>query len=450
LVLEKNTYFGGKVCQEHVGTQAIAVGPTVLTMPWVFSKLFKETAGNLEHALHLEPLPIIARHFWSNGTVLDLSADLKESIDNIAQVFGTLEAQGYQKFADYSRHIYEAVVEPFLESERPNWLELFKNGKNSWQLLKRIDPLRSMASALQQFFTCHPLRQLFGRYSTYAGGSPYSTPATLLLIPHVERLGVYTLPEGLTSLMQAMQQHAQSLGAQHLLNTEVAQLWESNRQVLGVILQNGERIRAQKTIVNGGPETIMALRGEIPPYRPTNLSALVWAFSGKITGTTPLNVHNIFFGDNDAEEFDALFRRKTLPRMPSVYIYAPPMPAGTTQTYTCLLNAPADGKNYSACTEKIFSALSAFGRTVHLESPPPAFRCPALFARRFPGTYGALYGKAPHGFSSFFQRQGSRHRLKNLYMCGGSVHPGAGVPLATLSGRLAAKAVLNDIASTSR
>ena len=75
---------------------------------------------------------------------------------------------------------------------------------------------------------------------------------------------------------------------------------------------------------------------------------------------------------------------------------------------------------------------------------------PADFHRLFPGTGGALYGRASHGWMASFRRPGARTRIPGLYLAGGSVHPGPGVPLSTLSGRLAASKAIADLASTGR
>ncbi|MGI4765191.1 MAG: FAD-dependent oxidoreductase [Janthinobacterium lividum] len=102
------------------------------------------------------------------------------------------------------------------------------------------------------------------------------------------------------------------------------------------------------------------------------------------------------------------------------------------------------------CEERTFRQLERFGLTA--ERPPGSTlpTAPSDFADLFPGPGGALYGPASHGWMASFRRPGSRSRLPGLFLAGGSVHPGSGVPMAALSGQLAASSIMRDCASTSR
>jgi 1-hydroxycarotenoid 3,4-desaturase len=169
----------------------------------------------------------------------------------------------------------------------------------------------------------------------------------------------------------------------------------------------------------------------------------------------------VFFSRDYEAEFDDLFRHARVPREPTVYVCAQDRlhddaaPDGP-ERLLCLINAPADGdhaaygaEEIESCADRTFEFLERCGLRVRRTPDATVTTTPAQFARLFPATGGALYGQASHGWQASFRRPGSRTRLPGLYLAGGSAHPGAGVPMAAISGRLAATRLLRDLASTS-
>ncbi|WP_439814949.1 1-hydroxycarotenoid 3,4-desaturase CrtD [Zavarzinia sp. CC-PAN008] len=466
-LVEAAPQVGGKLRTIRVDGQAIDAGPTVFTMRGVFQALFDQAGADFDRAVPTTPLDILARHAWSRGPGLDLHADLGRSADAIGAFAGPVERQRFLDFARQAGRVHATLKGPFLESGRTGPLGLaWRVGPLRPAALLGIRPFETLWRALGQAFADPRLRQLFGRYATYCGSSPFLAPATLMLIAHVEQDGVWAIDGGMQRLAQAMEALARSLGVEVILGQRVAAIGTARGRVSGVVLDSGRPLPARAVVLNGdcaalaaglfGPAVRHAVAATPPSRR--SLSALTWCLRGRLRGPLPSR-HNVFFSDDYAAEFADLVDRRRMPRQPTVYLCAQdrgpglPEPQGP-ERLLMLINAPADGdtspltdEEIAACEMQSRTLLARCG-TILEPAGPVLATSPQSFASLFPGTGGALYGAASHGWRASFRRPGARTRVPGLYLTGGSVHPGAGVPMAALSGRLAAQAVLRDRAST--
>ena len=458
-VFERAPQAGGKMRQVCVGGQLQDAGPTVLTMRWIFDDLFRRAGADLQAALNLVPSPLLGRHAWGDGARLDLYTDEARSAEAIGDFAGAAAARGYRAYCRYSQRLYEAAAAPFMLQQRPSLLgALAQGGPGAWARLLRVDPFRCMMQALHDYFAEPRLRQLFGRYATYCGGSPYHTPATLHLVAHVEQRGVWLLPGGMQALAQALVRLAQSLGVRLHFNQTVQRLLLRGDRVQGIVLADGGPVTADAVILAAEAAALTAALPGARLARPPRqaLSALTFHVLAK-TSTWPLARHNVFFGDDNAAEFLSILTAGRLPREPSVYVCAQDRDgvgqcATRQERLLCLVNAPAGlpaltpGERQQ-CTETMLHRLRACGLDL-TPTAPMGLTTPADFASLFPGSGGALYGPPPHGWSSFFRRSGSRTPWRRLYLAGGSVHPGPGLPMVALGGSLAAAALRADCLST--
>jgi 1-hydroxycarotenoid 3,4-desaturase len=465
-VLERAAAPGGKMRQVHAGGGPIDAGPTVFTMRWVFEDIFAETGTSLDTHLTLHPLSTLARHAWNENTRLDLFADIDQSVDAIGAFAGTADAAGYRKFCARAQAIHDSLKKPFLESPQPGSPLALVRRAGVADMLK-IAAFSTLWGALGGYFKDPRLRQMFARYATYSGSSPYLAPATLMLIAHVERSGVWLIEGGMHRLAQVLAERAIALGASIRYNAHVEDIGLANGRASHVRLAGGERIDADAIVVNADCAALAtgrfgaAAARAVPAIPPStrSLSALTWATCANVADF-PLHHHTVFFGDAYRQEFTDIFGRNKLPTTtPTIYICAqdrdaaghvPPGP----ERLLILVNAPPHGdtkpptpKDIELCTEKSFRHLAACG----LKLTPNAqtvLTGPAQFNTLFPATGGALYGQATHGTMASFRRPPATTRIPGLYLAGGSAHPGAGVPMAALSGRLAAAAVMDGLAST--
>ncbi|MFN6935772.1 MAG: 1-hydroxycarotenoid 3,4-desaturase CrtD [Tsuneonella sp.] len=464
IVLEKEAAPGGKVRQLPVGETLVDAGPTVFTMRSVIDEIFRSSGGRTEDHLTLTAADTLARHAWNSDGHLDLFGDHGRSVDSIGRFAGAKAAEGFRSFSAEAKRIFEILDQPMLRGSKVSWPLPLMWRIGLWRMgaLRAIRPYESVWKALGEHFEDARLRQLFGRYTTYCGSSPFQSPATLMLIAHVEAQGVWKIKGGLTALANALETRARQNGAVFRYNAPVDAIHCTDGRASAVSLVGGERISAAAVICNADPAALGAglfgpdVKRAAGPPSPANrsLSAMVWLAHSEATGF-PLEHHNVFFSSDYPAEFAAL-KAGGVPENPSVYVCAldDARPEGSRRRLQVIVNAPANGDthNYSAkeqdqCTSNMLSRLRDCG--LHLETPlTHRLVTPNDFSKLFPATGGALYGRASHGWAASFLRPGSRTRIRGLYCAGGATHPGAGVPMAALSGKLASEAVLSDRIST--
>ncbi len=460
-VLERQAAPGGKMRQVMAGGAAIDAGPTVFTMRWVFEAIFADAGTSLDAQIGLHAAGVLARHAWGPGETLDLFADVARTEEAIGRFAGRAEAEGFAAFTRRSRRVYDALEKPFLRAGRPTPLSLVQQAGLADMLA--ISPFDTLMRALSSHFADPRLRQLFGRYATYCGSSPYLAPATLMLVAHVERDGVWLVQGGMHALAAALAAVCAQHGVVFRYAADVRRIEVAGARACGVQLAEGERFEADSVVLNGDPASLpagcfgAAASGAVPRSAASqrSLSALTWAMRARTRGFA-LSRHNVFFSADYPAEFDDLFGRRRLPQAPTVYVCAQDRDDETQtpdgpERLLCLVNAPADGDSappteteLEQCTQRSFDLLARCGLHVERSSAASVTTGPQEFASLFPATGGALYGQAVHGPWATFRRPGSRTRLPGLYLAGGATHPGAGVPMAALSGRQAAACVIAD------
>jgi 1-hydroxycarotenoid 3,4-desaturase len=462
---------GGKMREVTVAGLPIDAGPTVFTLREVFDELYAAAGVSFESNLKLIPARVLARHAWNSHERLDLFADPLQSAEAIERFAGRREADGFLRFTLQAERIYTTLNTSFMRASRPTPLTLSRRiGLSHVNDLLNIQPFTTLFKSLGQYFSDPRLRQLFARYATYCGSSPFQSPATLMLIAHVEQAGVWYVEGGMHRLARSLAQLAASLGTQFRFDTEVARVLVQRGRAAGIETRAGEQWGAEAVLCNADNNALATgLFGESArasvagtPRKARSLSALTWNLVAATQGFE-LARHTVFFGDDYESEFDDIFRRGRLPAKPTVYVCAQDRYDGAApappqrERLLCLVNAPPSGDSHwfstaeiEQCEQRTFERLASCGLSVRREPAATLVTTPADFNRMFPATGGALYGPASHGWLSSFTRPGSRSKLRGLYLAGGSTHPGAGVPMAAISGRLAAASIVADYASTAR
>lgn len=467
---EKEAWVGGKARRVAVDGAEIDGGPTVFTYRRVFDDLFAACGARLDDHITARRADVIARHAWDASGHLDLHADPERSAEAVGQFAGAEAARGYRSFAAEAQRIFEVLEDPFLHGDKASTPlpMMWRMGLTKLPDMLAMRPFDGMWNALGGHFKDPRLQQLFGRYATYCGSSPFAAPATLMLIAHLEARGVWLIDGGIHALAKAIAVLAERQGARVRTSAPVAEVLTAEGRASGVRLTSDEVIPADVVVCNGDPSALATGRfgadaaRAVPPIPPAkrSLSALVWYAHTATGGSFDLSHHNVFFSPDYAREFREIAAGRP-PSDPTVYVCAidrgaheaAAPPSGARERLQIIVNAPANGDTHDytpeereRCTQAMMASLGRCGLT--LDDPlPHQLMTPTDWEHLFPATGGALYGRASHGWAASFQRQGPKTRLPGLYCTGGATHPAAGVPMAALSGQLAARVIGQDLAS---
>jgi 1-hydroxycarotenoid 3,4-desaturase len=457
-VLDSHDAPGGKMRTRPSVAGPVDAGPTVLTLKHVFDTLFHDVGADIADHVTLLPEPILARHFWPDGTQLDLMADPAESLRNIRDVFGGRAAQQFTAFRDQTAQLFDAFDAPMMQSQAPTLAGMTAQVLRNPALIPAMQSHRTMTRALSRRFSDPRLVQLFGRYATYVGGVPDRSPALLNLISQAEGRGVWHVVGGMHKLAQAIADLATLHGATFHYNTHVTRVETQDGRIAAVQTDAG-RIKADAVLFNGDPQALhtgllgTGVTQAAPAQTPRSLSAYVASFASTATGL-PLAGHNVIFADDPATEYAPLSRDQ-MQTDPTLYICAQDRFGGQTPTgperFELIMNASPtpqttpDHKEAETCLTIITNRLRSRG--LHLDPWPTVadLTMPQDFNTVFPASHGSLYGRSPQGLLAAFKRPTARTPIAGLYLAGGGAHPGAGVPMAALSGQHAGAAMLQDL-----
>jgi phytoene desaturase len=463
IVLEQNEWVGGKMALATHDGFRWDTGPSVITMRPVFEELFRAAGRRLEDYLTLLPLQPLTRYFYPDGSVLDVEADPQVTAQRL-QRYDRRDGAGYLDFLDYARKIHGATAETFIYGDPPSWKSLLRSHPLR---LRQADPLRTMQGAIESFVHSPQARQLLGRFATYTGASPYLAPATLNVIAHVElNEGVWYPQGGIYRIAEAYRRLAGELGVEIRTGARVAAIELTGDRVSAVRLASGERIPARAVIANVDVATVHekllpstpALRRELKTLLKLEHSSSGFILLLGVEGEEArLAHHNIFFSGDYHQEFDQIFRQGIPPHEPTIYVaitaksdpdHAPP----GCENWFVLANIPADnGKvdwrsEATAYRDRILERLAhGFGLDVRQRIRYQQILTPPDLEALTAARRGALYGQSANDRRAAFRRPHNRSAVvKGLYFAGGATHPGGGVPMVTLSGKVAAGMVMNN------
>jgi phytoene desaturase len=451
-VWEKNSEPGGKLKELRIDGFSWGTGPSLLTMPHVLSELFAMAGERMEEHLELVRLDSACRYFWTDGTVIDENAAFWQQPE-------------VAKFLDYARGIYELSGEAYLNRPPGDFWRAFTLGNlDKLRHLGKVATTRTLAAEVERRISDPHLRQIFLRFATYNGSSPYRTPATFNIIPYVEaEFGAWYVRGGMTKIAEELAALAERAGVTFRYNTTATD-WKNNeatahdgfRTKADFLVCNGDVLSAQTGFLSSLFTPIARDKALRPP-----LSTSGFILFLGVRGCDPrLGHHNIFFSDDYPNEFAEIHEKKISPTEPTIYISVSSRtdPAHSPEghdNYFVLINAPArDPKQPWTKTEAqgyrdlVLKRLARSGfDDLPARIVTERIFTPIDFAARDLAHHGALYGWASHSIrTSLFRPPLRAPGTRNVFFTGGTTHPGGGIPLVLLSGKMVADLIQRETA----
>jgi phytoene desaturase len=445
-LFEQNATIGGKMSRASFDGCTFDVGPSLLTMPFVLDDFFREMGTSINDELTLIPIDPACHYRWSDGTQLDLPFN-HEAIPDAIGALSPRDRDAVARYITEARFVYEATKDVFIFSPFGGVKEFFR--PRNFPLLGALPRLRltrSLHNVHASTFKDPRVVQLFDRFATYNGSSPYLAPATLMVIPWVEfGFGAWYPMGGMYAIAEAIARVGERVGVEITTSSPVRRIIiDERRTARGVELEDGTIVTADHVVSNADVHiTRTRLLGEhLPPTQDLSCSGFVMLCSVE-KGAWGLAHHNVLFSDDYQREFADIFERKILPGEPTIYIARSSrtdqsQAAEGRENWFILVNAPSvSGGVASDYAQVVLQRLEAFG--IRPDVREMYVRTSADMAREWSTEGGALYGASSNSMFSAFLRprqRSSQHR--NLWYVGGSAHPGGGIPLVTISGSIAA------------
>lgn len=445
-VCEAGPTFGGKMNRWQREGFTFDTGPSLITMPWVFSNLFQAAGSRMEDHVELVPLQPLSEYVFPDGVRFRYTSTLPDWISTLGRIAPDDE-DGFFRFLELGARIWEVSRQTFLK-RTPYDLPR----SSDWRLLRDF-PLRgawgNYNRTVERYFRSPYLRRLFQRYPTYVGSSPFASPATLLIIPYLEfAFGGWYVRGGLYRMIEALVKLAGLTAVDMHTNSKVERIERKGGRVTGVVLSSGKSIDADVVVMNGDAATTSALLGEsAKPHPSRSMSGFVMLLG--IDAELPDSQgHTIYFSDDYRMEFSQLFEDERFPDDPTVYVNIPSrldraLTPGFGETLFIMANAPARSDQWSDA--EIHTAKDRVWRRLRKSGFPDLSGSvrvqdtwtPRRIEERYLMPGGAIYGTDSHGWRNAFLRPRNQSRLcKGLYHVGGSTHPGGGTPTVLLSAEI--------------
>jgi phytoene desaturase len=464
-VFETNSKPGGKATSLRLNNFRFDTGPSLITMPFVLEEIFKEAGRNLSEYLKLIKLDIICKYFYTDGTVINAFGNLEKFAEEIKNKTNDTSSS-IKNYLDYCKKIYDLTTDIFLLNSPTNIKNLLSaKSFKSFLNFKNIDVFRTVDGANKSFFKDPKTVQLFNRYATYSGSNPYRAPATLNTIQHVEYgLGSYICEDGVYKIIEVLFSLCNESGVGFLFNSMVKKIILNGNGVSGIeyraedgrnVIENFDLVISNAdvnfTYKNLLRDTTSSAAKRYESLEPS-LSAIVFYLGVK--GNYPeLETHNILFSDNYEEEFKEIFELRKCPSDPTIYIYISSKfnksdaPDGY-ENWFVLVNAPyISGQNWmeeiKLTRERVIKRINSILKiNLYDLIVEEEVLTPEKIESQTGSRLGSIYGISSNSRSAAFMRQQNKSKkYRGLYFCGGSAHPGGGIPLVLLSGKLAAEEI---------
>lgn len=453
-IFDANPFAGGKLSEITLGKYRFDAGPSLFTMPHLVEELYW-LSGQTSSGFPYRRLEEICRYFFPDGTRFRASGRPEILAKTLAQMLGENQ-ETIEHYLKQSKLKYDTIGSLFLEKcLRKISTFLGARARKAYVHLMKLGLFESLHQLNARQFRNPKTVQLFDRYATYNGSDPYQTSAVMSMIPHLEMgIGAFFPQEGMIQITQSLVELAQKSGVRFFLGKEVNNIMVHPTRGASGIEAGGETYLSDLVVSAIDVEkTYQLFNKNLPkplPYQvlPKSTSAIIfyWGVKGKFP---ELGLHNIFFSQDYQKEFHALFQTKTMPDDPTIYLNISAKEKATDSPEGCenwfvMVNAPAnEGQPWDQWVSQTRAVVLARLKKelgIELDSliEEETFLDPVSLEKRTGAVGGALYGSNSNDrMAAFLRHANFSNQVPHLYFCGGTVHPGGGIPLALQSAAIA-------------
>ena len=452
-VFEQNSYPGGKLSSFSIKDYRFDAGPSLFTMPHLVTELFKLAGEDVKNYFEFSKKEIACNYFWQDGTSFTAYGERKKFLKEVEKIFDEPQ-YNVDQYLKKAKKKYDLTSSLFLEQSLHK-LKTFISLDTLKALfqLKTFELQKSLHQANTQSFSSPHLIQLFDRYATYNGSDPYQTSGIMTLIQHLESAyGTFVPKKGMVSITESLFGLAKRLGVKFSFETGVKEI-KVKLGVVSGIKTNSDSFSSDYVISNMDVFHTYKklLPNEIPPInrlKQERSSSAVIFYWGIKQSFPDLDLHNIFFSKNYKKEFQAIFKDKTVSEDPTIYInitskeVVGDAPKGC-ENWFIMINTPADhGQDWTQIVNRLRShIITNISKRLSVDLKNlivcEEVLTPPDIESKTQSYMGALYGASSNDtMAAFLRHPNFSNRIKNLYFCGGSVHPGGGIPLCLLSAKI--------------
>ena len=457
-VFEQNGYPGGKLSTFTLGKYRFDAGPSLFTMPHFVEELFTLCGEDVSAHFSYKKKKIACEYFWEDGLALTAYGNLEHYLNEVEQKLG-VSPQVLQNYLTKAKKKYDLTAGLFLEKSLHK-LSTYISA-DTLKALLQIHTLELQANLNKvnenQLQEPH-LVQLYNRYATYNGSDPYQTPGIMSLVQHLEQhYGTFVPEKGMGAITQSVYALAKRQGVKFHFNQKVERIQVHQKKATGITINNENH---NYDLVVSNMDVVPSYRYLMPDQKAPEKtlqqersSSAVIFYWGIKTSFPQLDLHNIFFSADYREEFRCIFEDSSICDDPTVYVnitskdVPEDAPAGC-ENWFVMINTPADkGQDWeklvAALRIKVIRKIERILKTsIEDKIEVEEVLTPPLIQSKTQSHLGALYGASSNNtMAAFWRHPNFSQRIKNLYFCGGSVHPGGGIPLCLLSAKIVSEQI---------
>jgi diapolycopene oxygenase len=456
---EKNVQIGGKLNVLKEGGYTFDLGPSILTLPHIFERLFERSGKKMKDYISIRALRPHWRNFFEDGKVVDLYPEADRMAEETRKAGE--QPDNVRRFLEYSARLYDLVNEGYFE-QGLDTADEFAKFYGLWKFPK-FDLFRTMHGGVKRFLKTRHMQDIFDYFIKYVGSSAFHSPAFMNCLPTIQfRYDLWYVEGGLYGIALGLQRLMKELGIVVCLNSEVTEVRKEGNRVTGIVTKDGQFHAAD--IVVSNMEVIPAyerlLREDGAFLR--SLRRFEPACSGLVLELgldcqyPQLAHHNFFFSEHQREHFHTVFRKRQLPPDPTIYLVAASKTDPTVAPPGCdclkILphiphiegEHPLTREDYLAFKERVVDKLERMGLK-DLRKHVVFEHCwtPLDIRQQYYSNQGAIYGVVSDRFKNLaFKAPKQSTKYPNLFFVGGSVNPGGGMPMVVLCGQNVARKVV--------